>query len=130
MSELNIVQAPEASPTQCVRCSSVKGPFLDVGVEVLGYGRIYLCIGDDESPGCLPQAARHAGWADPSLRAALEAKVRGLQIENSALTAKVGPLTAAFDAFDHFKQAESDRVEALGEPSPALKPVPKTKAKA
>jgi hypothetical protein len=123
MSELNIIPFATASPTECIRCHTPKGPFLDFNVEVLGYGHVYICLGSDENPGCLPQAARLAGYADPDARSSLEAKVRELTIENSRLTSQVAPLAAAFDAFREFEQAEADKVAALAIPPAA--PAPK-----
>lgn len=124
MSELNIVEHAQSSPTACVRCTTSTGPFLDLGVEVLGYGHLYLCLGNDENPGCLPQAARKAGYADPSFRGTLEEENRVLRVDNATLLGQMGPLSAAFDAFREFEShGAAGAVERVA-PEPEPDPVP------
>lgn len=123
MSELNIVEHAQSSPTACVRCATSTGPFLDLGTEVLGYGHLYLCLGSDENPGCLPQAARKAGYADPSFRATLEEENRVLRVDYATLQGQVGPLGAAFEAFREFEShGAAGAVERVAAPEP--EPVP------
>ena len=122
MSEMNMVEVAAFSPTECVRCHAPQGPYLDLGVEVLGHGHIYLC--DD----CLAQGARLAGYADPSYRDSLDAENRRLTLENTEAKAKLAPLEAGFKAFEQFKEAEAATVEAQTVPTPEPEPLPKMKA--
>ena len=79
MPDFAIREFATLSPTQCILCGTSEPPFLDTVVDVIGYGRIYLCVGTDQKPGCLHQAARAAGCADPALRRVLETKVDDLE---------------------------------------------------
>lgn len=113
MTALNIIPVASASPTECVRCHSVKGPFVDLQIEVLGYGHIYLCVGDDEQPGCLPQMARLAGYADPNVKDGLEHRLHLAEIELAELRAKVPHLVDALAALEGISDAEKASVKAL-----------------
>ena len=122
MSEMNMVEVAAFSPTECVRCHAPQGPYLDVGVEVLGWGHVYLC--DD----CLAQGARLAGYADPAYRDSLDADNRRLTLELTEANAKLAPLEAGYAAFEQFKAAEAATMEALTVPVPEPEPLPEMAA--
>lgn len=48
------------TPTRCLGCSNHVGPFVDLGVEIPGYGRCYLCV-----KSCSWDVGRAAGMVDP-----------------------------------------------------------------
>ena len=82
-------QALSGSPLQCVACSGHAGPFLDLEVEAEGYGHLYLCLGDEERPGCLAQAARLAGYGDPAHVASLERRLQESELQLIDLRGKL-----------------------------------------
>lgn len=73
MPNLRLVEQPDRSPTRCFVCHGHEGPFIDCLVdemEVSLGGQIalapvaaYICVRNEENPGCLPQMARLAGVA-------------------------------------------------------------------
>jgi hypothetical protein len=52
-------------PDQCISCGQSRRPLASTGVEVPGYGTVYVCIGTDRKPGCILQVAKAAGCLMP-----------------------------------------------------------------
>lgn len=71
MSQFNLVQAPARSPACCMACGSTRGPFIDFDIPFIKVATavgimdaeagVYLCVGNEDNPGCIVQAARMSG---------------------------------------------------------------------
>jgi hypothetical protein len=79
--------ATSGGPTQCVACGTHEGPFWDTETDVVAYGHVYVCVGTKDRPGCIAQAAREAGYADPALAQSLNDELQKLRFENIELRA-------------------------------------------
>lgn len=67
MPELRHVNHAERSPTKCLLCHTHEGPFIDCQQEIPIHGWVYICVGNEDRPGCLIQMARMVGMAETSV---------------------------------------------------------------
>lgn len=88
MPEYLIVPTAERRPGACLLCQSTAGPFVDLLLDTLHAGRLYLCIGS-HGTGCAPQMAAKMGWASPEQWAALNQILLEAEGEIEELTAGV-----------------------------------------
>lgn len=61
MAELRYVDRAAYSPTQCALCTTHEGPFIDTGVEFVGYGHVYICASHSGRSGCVRQMGHRDG---------------------------------------------------------------------
>jgi len=83
MLEYVVIDHPPLAPQACVGCTRQQGPTLDMQREILGYGRLYLCLR------CAKNAARLFGLVDIGKVDQLEAyaeQVLGLERDLAVLT--------------------------------------------
>src|SRR5262245_37096217 len=99
---LQLVQQAAASPTRCALCQSHEGPFIDTGVEFLGYGWVYICTSSDRRSGCVRQMGRLDGMMDEEVVSeamrqldVLRARVQELEAELEE--SKVVPMAEVID---------------------------------
>mgnify|MGYP003580047521 CR=1 FL=1 len=97
MPELRIIEFAELSPTNCAICSGTNGPFLDTARDIQGYGRIHLCVGTEDRPGCLIQAVRLLGVADQALKNELELRAQQAAREAGLLRGRADLATQVFE---------------------------------
>lgn len=76
MSEFSIVQHPTYSPTACVFCGRSEGQFINTNLQLHAYGHLWICVGDDDRPGCITQAARLTGMLDATIVEQLRTDLR------------------------------------------------------
>lgn len=74
---------PDQSPTQCAICQSHEGPVIDTETVIPGYGKVYICIGNDVRSGCLVQYATAVGMASRADHAELLTKHEELATEHA-----------------------------------------------
>lgn len=78
--EPQLVPAAHFPPGHCFFCAGVEGPLIDTMVDLVGDGRIYVCVRT-----CLPLYARLAGWAAPEMVDGLAAALRASEGLTEAL---------------------------------------------
>lgn len=58
MSEFKRVPNPVFPPRSCALCNSFEGPMVDTELDVVGHGRLYICLATERRAGCVAQFAR------------------------------------------------------------------------
>lgn len=71
MPHLDFVAQAQRSPSTCICCGNHNGPFIDMKMEMVSIataigvqqlsGAAYLCVGNEENPGCAVQIGRLTG---------------------------------------------------------------------
>ena len=89
MSEFRAVSEAQHSPTICAFCGTHVGPFIDTQFELLAFGRVYVCMANDERSGCVRQMARFDGMADVELLDLALAEVASTKAEIDQLQAEI-----------------------------------------
>lgn len=108
MPELRIIEHAELSPTMCAICSGTNGPFLDTARDIQGYGRVHLCVGTEDRPGCLIQAVRLLGVADAALLHELELRAQNAAREAVLLRGRADLATQVFELVTAGYQVEPE----------------------
>lgn len=67
MSRFHLVPETNVSPSHCVLCNGIGGPFVDTGVELPMYGRLWICASNGKRVGCARQIGRADGMIAPEL---------------------------------------------------------------
>lgn len=94
---IQLVQSAGASPTRCALCQTHEGPFIDTGVEFLGYGWVYICTSSAKRSGCVRQMGRldnmmDAEIVDEAMLQINELRVRVRDLEQELEESKVVPM--------------------------------------
>ena len=79
MANVQILPKPKTSPMTCVVSGDGRGPVLDLGRDINGYGRLYVKLDAIAKP------LRQQGWADPDEAARLRAQANEQQERANAL---------------------------------------------
>jgi hypothetical protein len=111
---LQLVQEATASPTRCALCQSHEGPFIDTGVEFLGYGWVFICTSSEKRSGCVRQMGRLDGMIDAEIvdeaMTQLDAmRARVEELEQELEESKVVPMS---EVIDHLTSAQHAREES------------------
>lgn len=98
MTEFRKVAHAERSPTKCLLCHSIAGPFIDTQIEIPVWGAVYICMANDHSSGCLRQMARFDGMVEGALAEELssalaDAHVRIADLEREMEEQKMVPMS-------------------------------------
>lgn len=95
MAEFLIKQVADRSPTECLFCKRHVGPFIETGIDLPVHGHVWICLGDEDRPGCAVQMGRLAGMLDASIAEHLRADVARYQHDIAELerARDEGPIT-------------------------------------
>jgi len=110
MLEYVVVDHPLVFPQACFGCISQKGPTLDMQREILGYGRLYLCLR------CAKNAARLFGLTDVGKLDQLEAnaeQILALEREVAVLVSERDVALQNLASVGRTADASAERVSEL-----------------
>lgn len=92
LSKFNIIQgSPPALPGCCISCGTTQGPFIDWGMQLEGYGAVYLCAAE------LLQISNELGYHSPGQWKTLMEEKNAQYAELSAVRDENEQLLVALD---------------------------------
>lgn len=128
--EFHRVERPVFSPTRCFLCHRVDTPMVDCKVNLVGVGtyeglrdipgQVYICIGDDFNPGCVPQMARLAGMVPAEALADSERYVGDLRAEAEQAQLRIAELEEAQPKVVSLAEAEELVAAAVTKAKPKV----------